>query len=67
MKPWVTFLAISVGAVIGCLLIAFFAQAFLIFAEINTTITIILLIIIAIIALIFVFRKRLQRKKGAIN
>ncbi len=67
MKPWVIFLAISVGAVIGCLLIAFFAQAFLIFAEINTTITIILLIIIAIFALIFVFRKRLQRKKGVNN
>ena len=64
MKPWVTFLAITIGAVIGCLLIAFFARAFLVFAEINTTLTIILLIVIAVIALIYIFRKRLLVKKG---
>jgi uncharacterized membrane protein len=67
MKPWVTFLAISLGAIIGCLLIAFFARAFLIFAEINTTLTIILLVIIAIIALIYVFRKRIQGKKRSVK
>lgn len=63
MKPWVTFLAITLGAVIGCLLIAFFAQAFLIFAEINTSLTIILFIVIVAVALFFVFWKRIQAKK----
>ena len=36
MKSWNTFLAITIGAIVGCLLIALFAQAFLIFIEINT-------------------------------
>jgi len=59
MKPLNTFLAITIGAVIGCLLIAAFAQAFLVFAEINTTLTLILVVIIvAVIVLYFVFKRR---------
>jgi len=59
MKPWNTFFAISLGAVIGCLLIATFAQAFLIFAEINTLLTLILVgIIVVVIILYFVIKKR---------
>jgi len=59
MKPWNTFFAISLGAVIGCLLIATFAQAFLIFAEINTLLTLILVgVIVVVIILYFVIKKR---------
>lgn len=62
MKPWNTFFAISLGAVIGCLLIAMFSQAFLIFAEINTTLTLILVGIIAVVIISYFVIKR-QRKK----
>ena len=53
MKPCNTLYAISIGAITGCLLIAMFSKAFLIFAEINTTLTIALIIIVAIIILSF--------------
>lgn len=59
MKPWNTFFAISIGAVIGCILIATFAQAFLIFAEINALLTLIFVaVIVVVIILYFVIKKR---------
>jgi len=58
MKPWNTFFAISIGAFVGCILIAMFAQTFLVFAEINTTLTLILVSIIAAIIVIYVIYKR---------
>jgi len=59
MKPWNTFLAITIGAVIGCLLIASFAHVFLIFAEINTWLTLTLIaVIVLIIVVYFVVKKR---------
>ncbi|MCK4995369.1 MAG: small multi-drug export protein [Thermoplasmatales archaeon] len=64
MKPWVTFFAISLGAIIGCLLIATFAQAFLIFAEINTTLTIILIAIIVLIIILYFIIKRRKNKSN---
>jgi uncharacterized membrane protein len=65
MKPWNTFLAISIGAIVGCILIAMFAQAFLIFIEINTMLTL-LFVCIIIIALIvyFVIKKRKEKHKN---
>jgi len=63
MKPWNTFFAISIGAIVGCLLIALFAQAFLIFAEINTLLTIILVAIIAIIIIVYYLIKKQQKTK----
>jgi len=63
MKPLNTFIAISIGAVIGCLLIATFAQAFLIFAEINTSITLILIGIIATIVIIYYVIKRRKKQQ----
>jgi len=64
MKPLNTFIAISIGAVIGCLLIATFAQAFLIFAEINTILTLVLVgIIAAIIIAYYVIKKRRKQQK----
>lgn len=62
MKPWNIFFAISIGAIIGCLLIAMFAHAFLIFAEINTLLTLILVgIIFVVIILYFVIKKQKNR------
>jgi len=62
MKPWNTFLAISIGAVIGCLLIATFAEAFRVFAGINTLLILILVaIIVVIIVLYFVIKKRKKK------
>ena len=60
MKPLNAFLAISFGAVIGCLLIATFSHVFLIFAGINSTLTLILIgiIVIAIIAYIVIKKRR---------
>ena len=65
MKPWNTFYAISIGAVTGCLLIALFSKAFLIFAEINTTLTILLIISSAVIITIFYLYKRYKKKNDS--
>ena len=66
MKPLNVFYAISIGALIGCSMIAAFAKTFLIFAEINTTLTIIVLLIIVIVILIF-YLVRKRRNKRNIN
>ena len=63
MTPRNTFFAISVGAIIGTLLIATFSKAFLIFAEINTTLTLILVGIIATIILAYYILKRQKKNK----
>jgi uncharacterized membrane protein len=64
MKPWNTFFAISIGAFVGCILIAMFAQTFLVFAEINTTLTLILIgIIVAIIVIYIIFKRRKNNKR----
>ena len=63
MKPWNTFFAITAGAVIGCLLIAMFTQTFLIFAEINTTLTLTLVGIIATSILAYYILKRQKKNK----
>lgn len=63
MKPWNTFFAISIGAVVGCLLIAFFAKMFLIFVEINTILTFILIaVIVILITLYYFFYQRRKRE-----
>jgi purine-cytosine permease-like protein len=62
MKPWNTFLAITIGAVIGCILIATFAHAFLVFAEMNTMLTLLLIVIIAVVIILYyVLKKRRQQ------
>jgi len=64
MNPWNTFFAICFGAIIGTLLIATFSKAFLIFAEINTTVTLIIVgIITAVVILYFGIRKIRKNKK----
>jgi len=62
MKPRNTFIAILLGAVIGCLLIAMFSQAFLIFAKINSTLTLTTVGIIAIVIIAYIAIKKLWKK-----
>ena len=62
MKPWNTFFAISLGAIIGTLLIATFSKAFLIFAEINTMLTIILIVVIVVIIILYFAIKKSKKK-----
>jgi len=62
MKPRNTFIAILLGAVIGCLLIATFSQAFIIFAEINTILTLTIVGIIAILIIVYFTIKRIRKK-----
>ena len=64
MKPWVTFFAISIGAVIGCLLIAIFTEAFRIFAEINAALTLILIVIIVIIIILYFIIKKIRENRN---
>lgn len=63
MEPWNTFYAISIGSVVGCLLIATFSTAFLAFAKINAPFTIALVVIAAIIIIAFYLYKRYKKKK----
>jgi len=60
MRPWNTFFAISLGAVIGCLVIAFLAKSFIFFAEINTVLTVSLLMVVVFILAIYVSIKKLK-------
>jgi len=63
MKPWNTFFAICLGAIIGTLLIAAFSKAFLVFAKINTTLTIAIVAIAATIIIAIYLYKKYQKKK----
>jgi len=62
MNPWNTFIAITIGSVTGCLLIATFSKAFLIFAEINTTVTLIIVGVIAAVILLYFGIRKIRKK-----
>lgn len=62
MRPWTTFIAISTGAVTGCLLVATFSNIFIELAKINTVLTVILIVIIAVIITIYFAVKKLKKK-----
>lgn len=58
MKPWNTFIAIGSGAIIGCLLIAYFAEAILsVFVTNFLWGLLILIIVITIVIMIYFYRK----------
>lgn len=67
MKPWNTFIAIAIGAITGCLLVATFSKAFMIFAEINMTLTIVLVILLAIIVISYFVAKKIKKPKKIIS
>jgi len=62
MNPWNTFFAICFGAIIGTLLIAMFSKVFLIFAEINMTVTLIIVGIIAAVILLYFGIRKIRKK-----
>jgi uncharacterized membrane protein len=64
MKPWNTFLAISIGAIVGTLLVATFSKVFLEFAKINNLLTLVLIAIIAIIIIVHYLHKNRVNKKN---
>lgn len=64
MKPWNTFIAISIGSIIGCSLIAYFADRILSLFETNFLQFLLVFIIILIIGvMIFIYRKTLRNKR----
>jgi uncharacterized membrane protein len=58
MKPWVTLFAISVGAIVGCLLIAFFTEAILSVFVKNFLLGMLIIIILLIIGVMILIYKR---------
>lgn len=59
MKPWHTFLAISIGAIVGCSLIAYFADFILSVLVKNFLIGLLILIVVLVIGLmVYAYRKR---------
>ena len=62
MKPWNIFMAITSGAIIGCVMIAYFADAILGVLVKNFMLGLLLLIVILmVIVMIFVYRKSVNR------
>ena len=62
MKPWTTFYAISVGAIAGCLLIAFFTEAILSVFVKNFLLGILIVIILLVIAIMVIIYKKNNKK-----
>lgn len=64
MKPWNTFFAISIGAITGCLLIAYFADAILsVFVQNFLIGTLIIIIIVVIGIMVLVYKKTVGNTK----
>jgi len=58
MKPWNTFYAISIGAITGCLLIAYFADVILnVFIQNFLTAALVIIVIMLIGLMIWIYRK----------
>ena len=64
MKPWNIFFAISTGAITGCLLIAYFAEAILSVLIQNFLLGLLIVIILVIIGImILVYKKAVKKNK----
>jgi uncharacterized membrane protein len=60
MKPWYVFFAISIGAIVGCLLIAYFADLILSIFVQNFLLGIFIIIIIIIIGIMILINKKIK-------
>ena len=65
MKPWNTFLAILIGAITGCLLIAYFADAILSVFIQNFMIGLLIIIILLVIGIMILIYKKTKKKNSA--
>lgn len=63
MKPWTTFVAIAIGAFVGCLLIAYFAEAILSVFVTNFLLGLLILIIILVIGIMIWISKKNKNAK----
>lgn len=64
MKPWTTFLAISIGAITGCILIAYFADAILSVFVTNFMYGLLIIItLLVIVVMVFIYRKNKKNSK----
>ena len=64
MKPWSIFLAISTGAIIGCLLIAYFADAILsVFVKNFLQVVLLFIIIFVILIMLYFYKKNKNSTK----
>ena len=58
MRPWTIFIAISIGAITGCLLIAYFSDALITIFLRNFMLGLLILIVIIVIGImVFIYRK----------
>lgn len=64
MKPWNTFFAISIGSIVGCLLIAYFAEAVLSVFVKNFLFGLLIVIIILVFGIMIYFYKRNKNSRG---
>ena len=65
MKRWTVFIAITIGAIVGCLLIAYFADAILSVLVKNFLLGVMILIILFVIAImIYINRKKIRNNQG---
>jgi len=65
MKPWNTFFAISIGAIIGCTLIAFFADAILSVFIQNFMMGVLIIIILLVIGIMILIYKNSKKKNNS--
>ena len=64
MKPWNTFFAITIGAIVGCIALAYFAEAILSVLIKNFLLGLLIIIILLIIAImVFFYRKTKNNNK----
>lgn len=64
MKPWVTFLAISIGAIVGCLLIAYFSEIILgVFVKNFLLGLLIAIFVLILFTIVLVFRRLKKQQK----
>ena len=61
MKPWNTFIAISIGAIVGCLLIAYFSEAILSVFVKNFLLGLLIIIILFIIGIMIFISKKINK------
>jgi uncharacterized membrane protein len=65
MKPWNTFIGISIGAITGCLLVAYFAEMIKSVLLQNVLMGIFIIILLLIVGMMILIYKKNQRKNNS--
>jgi len=64
MKPWSTFFAISVGAVTGCLMVAYLTEVFLSVLVKNFLLGILVIIVVAVVVIMVFIYRNSRKNRG---